>query len=80
MPMRYFELYKARGLSVDQFKERYQPIDARKRQIEAEIPRIEAEVDLAKVDEFSAEHIMAEATDLRARWPKMTSEERPQNC
>jgi site-specific DNA recombinase len=70
------ELYLAGGLTVPQFKERYQPIDDRKHQIEEEIPRLEAEVDLLKVDEFSREFIMAEAQDLHSRWPKLTIEER----
>jgi site-specific DNA recombinase len=64
------------ALSVPQFKEKFQPLDARKRQIEEEIPRVEAEVDLAKVEELSSEHIMAEAQDIHARWPKMNIDER----
>lgn len=70
------ELYLAGGLTVPQFKERYQPLDDRKHQLEEELARVEAEVDLLKVDEFSSEHIMAEAQDLHARWPKVTLEER----
>ena len=70
------ELYLAGGLTVPQFKERYQPLDDRKHQIEDEIPRVEAEIDLSRVNEFSSEHIMAEARDLRSRWPKMSVDER----
>lgn len=70
------ELYLADGLTVPQFKERYQPLDDRKRQLEDEIPRIEAEADILKTNEFSTEAIMAEARNLRARWPKMSPVER----
>jgi site-specific DNA recombinase len=71
-----YQLYLKQGLTVEQFKEIYQPLDARKRQIEVDIPRAEADVDLLKIDEFSTEQIMAEAHDFHSRWPKMNSEER----
>ncbi len=67
-------LYLDGGLNVAQFKGIYQPLDARKHQIEEEIPRIEAEADLLKVNGLTTEHIMAEANALHTRWPKMTSE------
>ena len=70
------ELYLAGALTVAQFKERYQPMDDRKHQIEDEIPRVEAEIDLLKIDGLSSKEIMAEAQDLHARWPIMTLEER----
>jgi site-specific DNA recombinase len=71
-----YQLYLQHGLTVEQFKEIYQPLDTRKRQIETEIPCVEAEVDLLKIDEFSSEQIMAEAHDFHSRWPKMNPEER----
>jgi site-specific DNA recombinase len=71
-----YQLCLAHGLTVAQFKQRYQPLDARKQQIEAEIPRIEAEMDILKTDELSNEQIVAEAEDLHARWPQMAAEER----
>jgi site-specific DNA recombinase len=61
---------------VEQFKEIYQPLDARKKQIEADIPRVEAEVDMLTVKSLSSEQIMAEARDLYSRWPKMNQDER----
>jgi site-specific DNA recombinase len=48
----------------------------RKKQIEADIPRVEAELAVLKVDEFSSEQIMAEARDYHSRWPKMNRDER----
>lgn len=71
-----YQLYLGGGLTVAQFKERYQPLDTRKRQLEDEIPRAEAELDVLKIDEFSSEQIMAEARDLHTRWPKMNQDER----
>lgn len=59
-----------------QFKERYQPLDDRKRAIEEELPRIEAEAALLKMEGFTVEHIMAEVRGLDARWPQMDPPQR----
>ena len=71
-----YRLYLDGGLNAAQFKEIFQPLDARKHQLEDEIPRVEAEVDLLKIDSLSSEQIMAEAHDLHSRWPKMNRDER----
>jgi site-specific DNA recombinase len=71
-----YQLYMEKGLNVAQFKQRYQPLDARKLQLEEEMPRVEAELALLKVDGLTSEYIMAEATDLHARWPKMAPDEK----
>lgn len=71
-----YQLYLQHGLTVEQFKELFQPLDARKKQIEADIPRVEAEADMLAVDSLSSEQIMAQARDLHSRWPKMNHDER----
>ena len=71
-----YRLYLEGALTVAQFKDIYQPLDARKHQIEQEIPRVEAEMDLLKIDSLTSDHIMAEARDLHARWPSMPVEAR----
>jgi len=71
-----YQLYLKDGLTVEQFKELYQPLDARKKQIEASIPKVEAELDILNVDQFSTEQIMAEGLDFHSRWPKMNQDER----
>jgi site-specific DNA recombinase len=71
-----FKLSVNGTLTPQQFKEIFQPLDARRRQIEEEIPKIEAEVDLLKSDGLSSEQIMAEARDLHSRWPKMEHTDR----
>jgi len=50
--------------------------DDRKKQIEAEIPKAEADLALIKVDGLSREYIMEEAQDLHACWPTMSTEEK----
>jgi len=59
-----------------QFKEKFQPLDDRKRQIELELPRLEAEADLLKIEGLSSEFIMDEVKTLHSRWPKLSQDER----
>ena len=73
---RLYDLYMGAGLTVVQFKDRYQPLDARKVQIAEELPKLEADLDLLRTDGLNSEHIMQEAKDLHARWPKMSFEEK----
>ena len=71
-----FRLFHANGIDVDGFKARHQPLEERRKQIEAEMPRIEGELAFLKVDGLTAEHIMADAKSFYARWPKMTQDEK----
>jgi len=71
-----YRLYLDGALTVPQFKEIFQPLDARKHQIEEEIPRAEAEADILRINRLSSEHIMTEAQDLYTRWPKMPTDQR----
>lgn len=71
-----FELYKTGGLSVQQFKERYQPLDTRKQEIAAELPRLQGELDALRIATLSDEYLTKEVNGLHARWPSMDQEER----
>ena len=71
-----YQLFLADALTTDQFKERHQPLDERKKQIEDELPKAEAEISLLKIDGLSSEFIMAEARDVEACWPDMNTDER----
>ena len=71
-----FRFYLDDGLSKEQFKERYQPLDERKKQIEAELPKAEADLSLLKIDGLTSEYIVEEARDIQATWPTMTPDEK----
>jgi len=73
-----FELYKSGGLTVQQFKEKYQPLDIRKQEISAELRRLQGELDVLRTTTLSDEYLTKELHDLHARWPKMAQEERRQ--
>jgi len=71
-----FELYQAGAVNVEQFRSRFQPLDARKQEIDREIPRLEAEIDALAVNELSAEHVMSEGKSFSERWPKLSEDEK----
>jgi len=71
-----FKLYHSGGLTVEQFKARFQPLEDRQQQLAAELPRVDGELAFLKIEGLSTEHIMAEARDFYARWPKMVPDEK----
>jgi site-specific DNA recombinase len=71
-----YRLYIEDKISPDQFKEHHQPLYERRKQIEAEIPKAEADLSLLKIDGLSSEYIMEEARDLYSCWPTMDADER----
>src|ERR1017187_10147974 len=46
------------------------------KQLQAELPKLEAEVDLLKVNKLSADDVLHEATTLYDRWPKLPFEDK----
>jgi site-specific DNA recombinase len=71
-----FELYQAGAVNIEQFRQRFQPLDARKQEIDREIPRLEAEIDALTVNELSAEHVISEGQSFYDRWPTLTEDEK----
>jgi site-specific DNA recombinase len=58
------------------FKDFYMPAEERLNQLTAELPKLQAEVDLIKVDQLSADDILHEANTLYDRWPKLPTEDK----
>ena len=73
---RVFSLYMDGGLNATQFKERHDPLGQKKKALEEELPRLEAEISLLQVAGLSEEAFQEEARNLRGRWEKMNGEER----
>lgn len=73
---RVYDLYVSGKLDTDGFGEFYQPLQERQRQVDEEIPRVQAEVDVLKINQLSSDHVLAEAQTLHARWPSLTREEK----
>jgi site-specific DNA recombinase len=65
-------------LAKEDFGRRQKDLAERQQQLETSIPRLQAEIDLATVNQLSGDEIIAEATDLQARWPNMDAAEKRQ--
>ena len=68
---RVYKLYQASNLTPDRFARFFKPLEERERQLEADLPRLQAELDALKINQLSKEEVIAEARDLYGRWPKM---------
>jgi site-specific DNA recombinase len=73
-----YRLYQADQISPEGFGREYQPLEERLRQIEAERPRVQGEIDFIRIQNLSRDEILSEARDLYSRWPDLAFEERRQ--
>jgi site-specific DNA recombinase len=73
---RVYRLYVDEQLTGDDFKGFFKPLQDRKKSLEEETARAEAELDFLKVNRMSADEIVSEAGTLYGRWPKLSREER----
>ena len=68
---RTHRLYLDGGITSQGFGAFYKPAEERLNQLVAELPKLEAEVDLLKVNNLSADDILHEANTLYDRWPSL---------
>ena len=73
---RTHRLYLDGGITTQGFGQFYKPAEERLNQLAAELPRLQAEVDLLKVNNLSADDILHEANTLYDRWPAMPFEDK----
>ena len=73
---RVYRLYVDEKLSGDDFTGFYKPLQDRKKSLEEEIAKTEAELDFMRVNRMSADEIVLEAGTLYGRWPRLTQGER----
>jgi|HubBroStandDraft_1064217.scaffolds.fasta_scaffold81259_2 site-specific DNA recombinase len=73
---RLYKLYQSDGLSGEAFVRFYKPLEQRQKELDNEIPRLEAEQDILKVNSLSSEQVLAEAHNLYGRWPSLEREEK----
>jgi site-specific DNA recombinase len=73
---RIYKLYTDGQIDGDGFGRFYKPLQQRQTQLDEELPRLQAEVDLLKVNHLSADKILSEAQDLYTRWPHLNQEEK----
>jgi site-specific DNA recombinase len=70
------DLYKDGKIPKNRFEEFFKPVETRLTQLEEELPKMEADVDLLKVNRLSQEDILAEAASLADRWPSLPLDDR----
>jgi site-specific DNA recombinase len=73
---RTYDLYQQEKLDAEGFSKFYTPLEERRKQLEAEFPRLQAEVDILKVNNLSAEEIASQASSLYDNWQTMQPEEK----
>ncbi len=65
-----------RELSKEEFARFYKPAELRLRQIEAQLPELQAEIDFLKIQYLSSDTILQDAKDLYDNWPKLPFQEK----
>jgi site-specific DNA recombinase len=70
------QLYLQKQISGDGFRDLYAPAEERLKQLNAELPKLEAEVDFLKVNKLSADDVSREANSLDERWPSMPPDDK----
>jgi len=75
---RLYQLYLADGLSKEDFGRRHRPLSERRIQLEDELPRLQARLDVLRIGTLSQAEAVEEARDLSARWDNLPLEDKRQ--
>jgi len=73
---RTHRLYLDSEITAQGFGQFYKPAEERLNQLTAELPKLQAEVDLMKVNRLSEDDVLHEATTLYDRWPSLPREDK----
>ncbi|MGF1612293.1 MAG: hypothetical protein ACFCUQ_23085, partial [Kiloniellales bacterium] len=71
-----YRLYLDDEIPKEGFGKRYRPLETRLKQIEEQIPRVQAERDILKMHYLSSDQIIHNAQDLCANWEEVPAEVR----
>lgn len=66
-----YRLYQDDALTVESFRERHRPLEARIAGLGMEIPRLQGEIDFLKVRTVMSEEIVGRTKDLAQEWLRM---------
>lgn len=75
---RLYQLYLGDQLSQDDFGRRHKPLSERRDQLEGELPRLQAKLDVLRISVNSKRASVSDAGDLALRWTDFTSVEKRQ--
>ncbi len=62
------DLYQQGGVGIEEFKRQSAPLEARRTEIDAEVPRLEAEAELLEADRTSSKEIAKDGAKLVGEW------------
>jgi site-specific DNA recombinase len=71
-----YDLYQSGMIDKRGFGQRHNPLSDRLHQLDEEIPKGQAEIDVLKIAHLSQEEIVTEARDLYSRWTELPKEEK----
>ena len=71
-----YQLYQQDQITPEGFGKIYRPLEEREKELAAELPKLQAEVDAIEMHQMSAEEVLAEATNLHRKWPQFNPEEK----
>ena len=75
---RLYQLYLADSLSKEDFGRRHRPLSERRSQLEDELPRLQARLDVLRIATASQAEAVEEARDLSSRWDDLPHEDKRQ--
>jgi site-specific DNA recombinase len=73
---RTHRLYLEQQISAEGFGKFYKPLEERLNQLQADVPKLQADVDLLKVNNLSTEEVVHEADLLYSRWPSLPADDK----
>lgn len=71
-----YDLYQGGAIDKAGFGIKYHPLAERGRQLDDEIPQVQAELDVLKISHLSQEEVITGARDLYSRWTELPHEEK----
>ena len=71
-----YRLYVEKQISPEGFGKRNRPLEERAKQLEDEIPRLQAEVDVLKITLLSSDENLNAARDLYGQWPSLSFDDK----
>ena len=73
---RILQLYYADTVTTDDFRRLHKPVSERRAQIDEELPRLRAELDVLRISSLSHEVAVSDAQSLASQWSGLTAERR----
>ncbi len=69
-----FDLFRAGSISSDAFGRRHHPLEARRAELENELPRLQAELDVLRINVLSRDEVLGESQNLMRHWDDLSYE------